>query len=183
MAVATERLSRKMSFEDYLRLPEEGHKYEYVDGEAREVPTKFQHDIIGAIIIGLLTPHARGRGYLTASQAGFRMTGGNLRVPDAGFTRRERLPDGVLPQDFPDFAPDLCVEIISPSEDRRDMMQKVREYFDSGARLVWHVFPEVRTVTVYTSPTASQDYAAGDELSGGDLLPGFTCRVGDLFEL
>ena len=181
MAVAADKLSRKMSFEDYLHLPADGHKYEYVDGEAKEVPAKFEHDVIGAIIIGLLTPHAKGRGYLTLSQAGFRMAGGNLRIPDAGFTRKQRLPGGKPIRELPDFAPDLCVEIVSPSEDRQDMARKIAECFDGGAQLVWHVFPEAQNVIVYTSPLDAKEYAAEDELSGGDLLPGFTCRVGDLF--
>ena len=181
MAVAADKLSRKMTFEDYLYLPPDGRKYEYVDGEAKEVPTKFEHDVIGAIIIGLLTPFAKGRGFLTVSQAGFRMTGGNLRIPDAGFTLKGRLPGGKPIRDFPDFAPDLCVEIVSPSEDRKDMARKIEEYFDGGAQLVWHVFPEVQKVVVYTSPSVAKEYAADDELNGGDLLPGFTCLVSDLF--
>ncbi|MBV9852708.1 MAG: Uma2 family endonuclease [Armatimonadetes bacterium] len=181
MAVAADKLSWKMTFEDYLRLPRDGRKYEYVDGEAKEVPTNYEHDVIGAIIIGLLTPHAKGRGYLTLSQAGFRMTGGNLRIPDAGFTRKERLPGGKPVQYFPDFAPDLCIEVVSPSEDRQDMTRKIEEYFNGGAQLVWHVFPAAQKVVVYTSPTDAKEYAAEDELSGGDLLPGFTCRVADLF--
>lgn len=60
-------------------------------------------------------------------------------------------------------------------------MQKVLEYFDSGAQLVWHVFPEARKVVVFTSPTKSQEYAADEELIGGDLFPEFTCRVSDLW--
>jgi Uma2 family endonuclease len=131
----------------------------------------------------LFHPFARGRGLLTGSQAGFRMADGNIRCPDLGFTRKERLPDGKAPKGFADFAPDLCVEIISPSEEREEMSRKVREYFAAGARQVWHLFPESQTVRVYTSPTEFTTFGPQDEIDGGDLLPGFRCCIADLFAL
>lgn len=114
---------RRMTEAEFLRLPEDGIKREFVDGEAREVATSFEHDLTGGIIVGLLTPHAKGRGFVMLSQAGFRMSGGNLRLPDAGFTRKERLPGGRPIGTFPDFAPDLAVEIVSPSERPADIFR------------------------------------------------------------
>ncbi len=181
MAVAADKLPRRMTEADFLRLPEDGHKYEFVDGEAREVPTSFDHDVIGAMIVYRLMPFAAGRGFVTLSQAGFRMTGGNLRLPDVGYTRKDRLPGGKPIKGFPDFAPDLAVEIISLSESRTDMTRKVGEYFASGAQVVWHVFPEEQTVTVYTSPGRGTTYEADNDLTVDSLLPGFRCRVSELF--
>jgi Uma2 family endonuclease len=111
------------------------------------------------------------------------MVNGNVRAPDVSFTRKERLPDGIAPQGFGDFAPDLCIEIISPSEDREEMAQKLREYFASGARMVWHMRPEMQTLQVFTSPTEFTTLTAEQEIDGGDLLPEFRCRVADLFAL
>jgi len=172
-----------MSEAEFMRLPDDGRKYELVDGEPKEVPTTIEHDVIGANIVAALMPPARGRGFVTISQAGFRMRTGNVRAPDVAFTRKERFPGGKPPRSFADAAPDLAIEIISPSEDRADMDRKVQEYFGAGAEQVWHLFPEVEEVRVFTSPSEWITYRAGDELDAGDLLPGFRCRVADLFAL
>lgn len=179
MSITQARLSEAQ----FMRLPDDGHKYELVEGEAKLVPTSLRHDQIGAIIVYRLTHASIGRGILCISQAGFRMRNGNIRCPDVSFMRKERLPGGEAPNTFGDAAPDLAIEIISPSEDEADMARKVGEYFASGAEQVWHVFPETQTVAVYTSPDVSRAYRSEDTLTGGTLLPDFACPVADLFIL
>ena len=165
-----------------LRLPNPpGGKWELVDGRLQEVPTTGKHDQITLWLGYLMVPYAMGLGMLTASSAGFRMAGGNLRVPDFGFTRFDRFPNNEVPDGFIEFAPDLAVEIISPSEEPADMARKVSEYFASGARQVWHMFPETQTITVFRSPTEAMTYQPEDELDLSEILPGFRSRVSDLF--
>jgi Uma2 family endonuclease len=173
----------RMTEEEFLHLPQDGRKWDLVDGEAKEVPTSITHDMIVMNLGVRLHPYARGRGYLTASQAGFRMVNGNIRCPDAAFTRKERFPGGKPPNTFADFAPDLCIEIISPSEEPSEMRRKVAEYFASGAEQVWHLFPETQQILVFISLTEAKTYAPEEEISIGALLPGFQCRVSDLFAL
>jgi Uma2 family endonuclease len=167
--------------EQFMRLPDDGRKHELVDGEVKEVPTGWKHDAIVALLIALLFPFAKGCGVLTASQAGFRMVGGNLRSPDVSFTVKGRIPGGKLPTGFGDLAPDLCIEVISPSEDMADASKKVDEYFASGARIVWHLFADEQRVVVYTSALLSTTHNADDYLEAADPLPGFRSRVADLF--
>jgi Uma2 family endonuclease len=172
-----------MTEAEFLSLPEDGYKYELVEGEARIVaPVFLEHDGLVAHVIALLTPSTRGRGTLYASSAGFRMRSGNIRCPDVSFMRKERLPGGRSPRSFGEGAPDLVVEVISPSEERVEVQRKLKEYFQSGAEQVWQMFPETQRLLVFTSPTEFVSLEADDELVGGDLLPGFTCRVGELFE-
>lgn len=173
----------RMTEEEFMRLSDNGRKWELVDGEPKEAPAGVRHDIMAAHIIVLMAPFARGRGYLASSQAGFRMVNGNVRAPDVSFTRRDRFPDGVPPEGFGDFAPDLCIEIISPSEEPEEMARKVREYFAAGAEQVWHLFPDEQRARVFTSPIEFTDYFAADEITAGDLLPGFQCTVSELFTL
>ena len=90
---------------------------------------------------------------------------------------------GHAPDSFGDLAPDLCLEIISPSERRGQMARKVQEYFDGGAVQVWHVCPERQQVMVFTSPTEAQTLDADGVLDADGILPGFSCRVADLFVL
>ena len=173
---------KHMTEAEFMRLRNDG-KYELVNGEARRVPAAHEHDIIAAQIIYLLKPSARGRGFVASSQVGFRMKDGNIRSPDVSFTSKSRLPDGKPGKGFGDFAPDLCIEIISPSEDRQVMEDKVREYFDAGTAQVWHLFPETEQARVFSSPSESTDLAPTDPIEGGELLPDFCCLVADLFSL
>ncbi len=136
VAQAMPAIRRKITEEEFLHLPDDGRKWELVAGEAREVPAGHEHDAIGIQVAVLLKPFVRGRGILAGAQAGFRMANGNIRSPDVSFTRKERMPQGKPSKGFENFAPDLAVEIISPSEDREDMAQKVAEYFGANAEQV-----------------------------------------------
>ncbi|BCW95324.1 MAG: Uma2 family endonuclease [Fimbriimonadales bacterium] len=183
-AVRTPKRRRRLTEEQFLRLPDDGRKYELVDGEAKEVPAGHEHDVIGMRLgAKILGCDSSRQGYVAGSQAGFRMANGNIRSPDVVFTRKERLPDGKPSKGFEAGAPDLAVEIVSPSEDATDLLRKIGEYFESGAQQVWLLFPETRTVKVYTAPFESRTLTAEDELTGGDLLPDFRCRVSELFDL
>jgi Uma2 family endonuclease len=176
-------VQQRMTEEQFLRLPDDGRKYELVDGEAKEVAAGVEHDVIGAHLIVLLHPFTKGRGYLAGSQAGFRMDSGNIRLPDVSFTLKDRFPGGRPPKGFGDFAPDLCIEIISPFEDWADALRKIEEYFAAGAQQVWHLLPETQQAVIYRSPTEKATFEASEELDGGDLLPGFRSRVADLFDI
>jgi Uma2 family endonuclease len=104
-----------------------------------------------------------------------------VRAPDASFVRKERLVDlddeGYLP-----LAPDLAVEVVSPSNTVNEMSKKVHEYLEAGTSIVWVVEPLRRQVTVYTPGPVVLIYRDGDTLDGGDVLPGFTLSVTYIFD-
>lgn len=182
MAVVSPQTKRHMTEQDFMCLPDDGRKYDLVDGEPKEVPAGFEHDVIGINLAMRIGPYARGRGVLAGSQAGFRMVNGNIRCPDLSFTARERLPGGRPNRGFGDVAPDLCIEIISPSEERAEMQDKVEEYFGAGAQQVWQLFPDEMRVRIFLSPGDFTDYFEEEEISAEDLLPGFICRVSEFFD-
>ena len=105
-----------------------------------------------------------------------------VRAPDAAFVATARLPAGELPDGYFPGAPDLAVEVVSPSEAAADVHSKVNEYFEAGSRQVWIVYPNTRQVVVFRSARESVALLADDTLDGGDLLPDFACRVAELFE-
>lgn len=170
-----------MSEQEILSLPDDGYKYELVDGRAKLVPTNDEHGYIGTWLIHLL--HAWGvlrHGRLTDSGTGFRLPDGNVRVPDVGFIRWERLPGRKPSRTYIQGAPDLAGEIISPSEDREDMGRKVAEYLEAGTGQVWQIFPASRRIVVTSSMDDVRTYTDADMVTGGDILPGFECRVADI---
>src|SRR5262249_44134956 len=107
-----------------------------------------------------------------------------VRIPDVAFFSWDRFPGGEIPKEaIPLVVPDLAVEVISRSNTRKEMEDKLREYFDKGVRLVWFVRPRMRVVDVYTSPDRFTRLTASMRLDGGDVLPGFSVQVGELFAI
>ncbi len=122
---------------------------------------------------------------------------GKVRVGEVGIYIR-RNPDRVRAADvlfisneryaqksssgFLDVAPDLIVEVVSPHDRWSAIMQKLRDYFSIGVRLVWVVNPNTRSVFAYRSLTDVREFAETDDLPGDDVLPGFAVRVSQFFE-
>jgi Uma2 family endonuclease len=111
--------------------------------------------------------------------------GHNLRrLPDVAFVSTARWPlDRALPEtgDW-EVVPDLAVEVISPNDVFKDMLAKVREYFHYGVQIVWVIAPEERQVYVYDTPTQVRILTVQDELTGGEIVPGFRLPLGHLFQ-
>jgi Uma2 family endonuclease len=106
-----------------------------------------------------------------------------VRGPDVSFWSAERLPLDQNPTGYPDVAADLCVEVLSPSNTLKKILEKMRKYFTIGVRMVWIIVdPEDRTIRVYRSPEQGHIYHETATFSGEDVLPGFTCKVSELFE-
>lgn len=181
--IKSKESKRWMTDEELLSLPDDGYKYEYVKGELRVSPTGLEHEAIGARLISLLFNHVKESqlGEVYGSSAGYRLPNGNLRSPDVSFVRLKRLPEGKSPKGFAHFAPDLAVEILSPSDSMSEINEKIAEYFDNGTSLVWIVDPDSQAVTVYSSPTDRRLLQAEDEFTGGNVIPGFRCHVKELF--
>ena len=102
------------------------------------------------------------------------------RKPDVAFVSNNRLPDDPW-QEF-DGPPDLAIEVVSPTDVLKDIYEKVFEYLDAGARLVWIVEPFSQTVMVYRSRTDIHILTINDVLTGEDVVEGFSCPVADLFQ-
>ena len=139
-----------------------------------------------AFIVQMLLNFVRPRrlGLVLTTDGTLKILPGLVRLPDACFIPRDRLPGGKRPKEpIPGLVPDLAVEVLSKGNTRAEMARKLREYFEAGTRLVWMVDPKARTVRVHTGPTTRQSTVLklGDTLDGGDVLPGFAVPVADLF--
>jgi Uma2 family endonuclease len=122
-------------------------------------------------------------GLVLASGTGFllRRTPDTVRAPSISFVHvdwtSERLPESC----FWPGSPDLAVEVVSPNDRSGEIDEKVMAWLDSGASMVWVVNPAWQTVTVYRSATQITMLTENDDLSGEDVIEGFSCRVGDIF--
>jgi Uma2 family endonuclease len=171
---------RRMTYQDFLDLPDDGYKHEWVDGAAVFVPTKWSHDGIISRLHFLLYPLGAPLGAFALGQAGCWMANGNLRVPDLGFMLAEHLPGGTAPNDFTTRGPDFCMEVIPPTERRDGLERKRQDYLSSGTSILWFVDPERGTVTVHTPDAAPSILSGEDILELGDIIPGLRCTVSAL---
>ncbi|PYO12697.1 MAG: Uma2 family endonuclease [Gemmatimonadetes bacterium] len=121
-------------------------------------------------------------GKLFAAETGFTLFRGpdTVRAPDIAFVRRERLPDPI-PIGFPELAPDLVVEVLSPNDRPGETLAKVGDWLEAGARLVWLIDPERRIARVYRPDGSESTIAADGQLDGEDVLPGFACSLAGIF--
>ena len=175
--------SAKPATEDDLRAtPQDGRKYELVDGEIRVSPAGARHEVVSLKLASRLLAYVteRGAGHAFGSSVGFRLPGGNVRSPDVSFVSHGRFVDETPPDDFGDLAPDLAVEVLSPSERTRHVLDKVGEYLEAGVRLVWVIDPRKAQAIVYRSLSDVTTLAAAESLDGEDVLPGFRCVLGEI---
>ncbi len=164
----------------------EDRLYELVDGILVEKAVGIEESILAAYIATLLNNFVLplGLGLVAGADGTIQLDLDLVRIPDVAFFSWRRLPGGELPDDpVPLLVPDLAVEVISKSNTRKEMDDKLGEYFQKGVRLVWYVRPRLRAVDVYTSPDRFARLTASMSLEGGDVLPGFSVRVGELFDL
>jgi Uma2 family endonuclease len=103
-----------------------------------------------------------------------------VRAPDIAFVHAERLA-GVDLRKFIPFAPDLAVEVLSPTDRRSVINRKAAEYVAAGSRLAWVFDPETRTVTVHEPGVAPRLLREQDTLEAGVVIPGFRCEIAVLF--
>ncbi|MDE2635854.1 MAG: Uma2 family endonuclease [Chloroflexota bacterium] len=186
-----EQQLQKISADRFIALvdsPEYADRIvELVEGEIIEMPKPTGlHGQITMRLGAKIFNHAEdnGLGIVTAADTGFILEsdldgGDTVRGLDIAFIRKGRAP-GVLPDQLVDVAPDLAVEVISPSNKATDIHRKIRQLLAAGTTLIWIVYPEMRIVDVHTLDGATTLNAA-DTLSGGDVLPGFEIPVREIF--
>ncbi|HEX6048528.1 MAG TPA: Uma2 family endonuclease [Gemmatimonadaceae bacterium] len=168
-----------------LNAQREG-SYELVSGHlvVRE-PAGMAHGNVHGHLFARLYAHVREHrlGKVFGADVGYILSRNpdTVRAPDVSFVQAARLP-AVLPTGFFPGAPDLAVEVWSPNDRFPVVEQKVWRYLDAGTREVWMIHPEHRTVTRRRPDGSAERLEVGAVLTGGDVVPGFSCRVAELFE-
>jgi Uma2 family endonuclease len=136
--------------------------------------------LTGLIFGGLTNPI----GYVTGADGSYILSATNRPIPDVGYISKGRLPELPLRED--PIPPDLAVEVVSPTDDLREVQKKALRYLHYGVQLVWLVYPEDQTVDVYQPSDPSvevQTYRMGEALCGAGVLPGFSLPLADIFTL
>ncbi len=157
--------------------------YELINGEAVDVPMPgLEHGeiqmMLGAQLLAFVVPKKLGKVY---SEVHSELAKDTLRVPDIAFISSAKVKLITDRKKFVPFAPDLAVEIISPSNTATEMEQKIALFFSAGTRLVWLVYPDMKKVTVRRPDGTAYDVPFTGTLDGGDVLPDLAIPVSSIF--
>ncbi|MGQ9872275.1 Uma2 family endonuclease [Leptodesmis sp.] len=189
MTIATEVTKEKKVWtdEEFMALPQDGHRYEIVDGELIDMGNSGAlHGYICSLLVAALASYVLSKklGVILDSSTAFKMKSGNRRSPDISFFAKERLQGMTeLPTGFLEGAPDLAVEVLSPGNTVEEIDEKIAEYFQNGTRLVWVISPTQHYILVYRcAQEPDRLLKSVDSLDGEEVIPGFTFPVADLFQ-
>ena len=178
--------TRLFTAEDLWRMGGDQRR-ELVRGELRTMaPAGFDHGAISNNLAFLLTKHVREHklgGVVCTAETGYVLARDPdvVRAADASYVRADRIPPAGRTIKFFEGPPDLAVEVTSPSDSNDEVDEKVDDYLESGTRLVWVVSARRRTITIYAPNRAKQVLHENDTLTGEDVIPGFQCKVADVF--
>lgn len=179
-------ISQIYTADDLLQIPSDGFRYQLVRGELRKMAAAGHHH--GHIIMNVAIPlgqyvreHRLGRVY--AAETGFILERDpdTVRAPDVAFVVQERVTAAGDSTGFWVGAPDLAVEVTSPSDSYAEVEQKVSAWLEAGARMVIVVNPKRHSVAVYRSPHAVSLLVEGDILDGADVVPGWMLAIDAIF--
>lgn len=180
-------VATKQQFTPEMLLALPGAKdYELAGGELVERNMGWESSWIAGRLLYFLTAFCEGKnlGRVVPGDASYQCfpdDPGKVRKPDVSFIQVGRLPPATELQGHCPIAPDLAAEVVSPNDLYSEVETKVGEYLAAGVRLTWVVNPPTRTVRVHRASGEVTDLTIQDELDGEDIVPGFRCRVANLF--
>lgn len=177
--------TKPITVEAFEAMPLEG-RWELVDGELVEMsPSGEESSNVGLTIGALLWVHVRTHklGRVYGADGGFILfpDRNTVRAPDVAFVRAEQVPHGEARKHFARLAPDLVVEVLSPTDRASEVVAKIEMYQEAGVPLIWLVDPDDATVTVIAAGRPTTVLKLTDTLDGGGVLPGFSVPVADIF--
>ena len=176
-----------MTAVDLARLPEDGFRYELIEGELRRMtPAGHRHGRVAMRFAWRLASHVEDNdlGTVYAAETGFLLSSNpdTVRAPDVAFVSRFRHQDEASVSGYWPGAPDLVVEVVSPSDTYSEVESKVMAWLDAGTRIALVLDPERRQVTTYRSRSDIKILTAQETFEAKDVVPGWSLRIADLFD-
>lgn len=177
---------KPVTAEELLRAPDDGLRRELVRGEVRTMtPAGSAHGQVAMNIGIMLSQHVRVQdlGVVYAAETGFSISRDpdTVRAPDTAFVRKERVEAVGAVEGYWPEAPDLAVEVVSPNDGFAEVEEKVADWLSAGTHMVLVINPRAKTVTVRPSEREAWIFSEGETFDGGEVVPGWTLPVADVF--
>jgi Uma2 family endonuclease len=173
-----------LTLEQFAQLPGDDARHEMDAGTLITLPpAKSLHSRIARSVFIAIQACLDKAGLREAfSEAGYVLSQEPLtiRQPDISVLGKDRIAATDADSYF-QGAPDLAVEIVSPSDSAQDLESKVKQYLQAGAKQVWVLYPKTRNIYVFSGTQSPRILEENQTLEGGELLPGFSVKVADLF--
>ncbi|MFN8376325.1 MAG: Uma2 family endonuclease [Anaerolineae bacterium] len=169
-------------FHVFSEAPENKNRLlELINGEIVEKVASFKPSRLALRMGHLLSIYLDQNdiGYVTGADGSYILAPGYEFMPDVGYISKARLPQE--PERQVQGPPDLAVEVKSPTDSKREMRQKAEDYLRFGTKMVWLIFPEEKLVEVYVPDKDVAEININGVLDGGEVLPGFTLPVKEIF--
>jgi Uma2 family endonuclease len=171
---------------DDLLAMEDGHSYELIDGRFVEKNMGAKAGRVAARLISRIDRHAeeKGLGAVFTQDCGYLIfpeDPDRVRKPDFSFIGKGRLPNNTIPDGFVRIPPDLVGEVVSPNDLAEEVNARVVDYLAAGVPLIWVFYVPTRFVHIFRPDGSASYLTVRDTLSGEVVLPGFTCRVEEVF--
>lgn len=187
MTTAGKTRPKLVTAEELLEMDSRDIKGELIRGVfCEKMSTGAEHgEILGFLMTGMISfVRPRRLGRVIGGDSGVFLEKGpdTVREPDIAYISAEKLPLGVRVRGYLEDIPDLLAEIISPSDRPAQINDKTRMWLSYGVRMVWEVYPERREVWVHRLGQPYTVLGEDDTLDGGDVLPGFSLPVRDIFD-
>jgi len=173
-----------MTAEELIKLPSGRYRYELVKGELLTMsPAGVEHGVVIVNLTTALALHVKNNnlGIVCGAETGFTLERNpdTVLAPDISFIRMERA--GIIAKGFHEGPPDLAVEVVSPKESRRKVETKTAQWLQFGARAVWLVNPQTRTVEIWSASREKRVLKEMDVLTGDEIVPSFAVAVSEIF--
>lgn len=169
-------------FDEWVHNPQNRDtNYEYIGGEIVAVVSNSKSSNLGLLIGSFVTVfvHTNALGHTTGSDGGYEV-GDERYIPDMGFISKARMPK-LESAAYLSKAPDLAIEVVSPTDSSRQITIKVGNYL-AAKTTVWVVYPEDEEVEIYAPNQPVQKLTKTDTLDGGSILPGFKLPLKTIFK-
>lgn len=164
----------------------QGIPCELVDGVLVEKPMGYYESILASLLMASIGRYLEDNGdpgFLLGEAGMVWVKENQMRMADVAYISWDHFPNRELMKaSVLDQTPDWAIEILSPTNTRKEMDRKRREYFEGGAQLVWQVYPDTKTVEAYTAPNTFTTHREGETISGAPVLPGFSLSIKRWFD-
>jgi Uma2 family endonuclease len=172
-----------LTLEEFAQLPDDGVRHEISEGELITMPPpKSLHSLVVSKVFSAIQSLAKSGFGEALAEAGYVLSHDPLTVrqPDVSVLSTERIQN-TAPDDYFEGAPELAVEVVSPSDSAEDLEVKVEQYLQSGAKQVWILYPKTKRLHLFRPGNQLRVLDETQTLDAAELFPGFSVKVADLF--